>query len=50
MLHLDLQGNARLLWEHPSVVNIYGVPSPDGRHLAMRGWNVDSSLWLMENF
>ena len=50
MLHLDLQGNAQLLWEHPSVVNIYGVPSPDGRHLAMRGWNVDSSLWLMENF
>ena len=50
MLHLDLQGNARLLWEHPSVVNIYGVPSPDGRHLAMRGWNLDTSLWLMENF
>jgi eukaryotic-like serine/threonine-protein kinase len=50
MLHLDLKGNARLLWEHPSVVNIYGVPSPDGRHLAMRGWNLDTSLWLMENF
>jgi serine/threonine protein kinase len=50
MLHLDLQGNARLLWEHPGVVDIYGVPSPDGRHLAMRGWNVDTSLWLMENF
>jgi len=49
MLHLDLQGNAQLLWE-PGVVDIYGVPSPDGRHLAMRGWNVDTSLWLMENF
>jgi serine/threonine protein kinase len=50
MLHMDLEGNMRLLWEHPGGIEIYGVPSPDGRHLAMRGWNVDSNLWLMENF
>jgi Tol biopolymer transport system component len=50
MLHMDLQGNTRLLWEHPGGIEIYGVPSPDGRHLAMRGWNVDSNLWMMENF
>jgi len=50
MLHVDLQGNARLLWEHPGGIDIYGVPSPDGRHLAMRGWNVESNLWMMENF
>jgi Tol biopolymer transport system component len=50
MLHMDFQGNTRLLWEHPGGVEIYGVPSPDGRHLAMRGWNLDSNMWLMENF
>jgi eukaryotic-like serine/threonine-protein kinase len=50
LLSIDLQGNARLLWEHPGGVETYGVPSPDGRHLAMRGWNVESNLWLMENF
>ena len=50
MLHLDLQGNARLLWEHPGGVDIYGVPSPDGRHLAMRGWSVEGNMWMMENF
>ena len=50
MLHVDLQGNARPLWEQPGGIDIYGVPSPDGRHLAMRGWSVDSNLWLMENF
>jgi serine/threonine protein kinase len=50
MLHMDLQGNTRLLWEHPGGVEIYGVPSPNGGHLAMRGWNVDSNLWMMENF
>ena len=50
MLHMDLQGNTQLLWEHPGGIEVYGVPSPDGRHLAMRGWNVESNMWLMENF
>jgi Tol biopolymer transport system component len=50
MLHMDLKGNVRFLWEHPGGIDIYGVPSPDGRHLAMRGWNVESNVWLMENF
>jgi serine/threonine protein kinase/Tol biopolymer transport system component len=50
MLHMDLQGNTRLLWEHPGGIEIYGVPSPDGRHLAMRGWNVEGNMWMMENF
>ncbi len=50
LLSVDLQGNARLLWEHKGGIDTYGVPSPDGRHLAMRGWVVDTSLWLMENF
>ena len=50
MLHMDLQGNTRLLWEHPGGIDVYGVPSPDGRHLAMRGWNVEGNMWLMENF
>jgi len=50
MLHMDLQGNTRLLWEHPGGIEVYGVPSPDGRHLAMRGWNVEGNMWMMENF
>jgi serine/threonine protein kinase len=50
LLHIDLQGNARILWEHPGGPETYAVPSPDGRHLAMRGWTVDSNLWMLENF
>jgi serine/threonine protein kinase/Tol biopolymer transport system component len=50
MLHMDLRGTTRLLWEQPGGIEIYGVPSPDGRHLAMRGWNVEGNMWLMENF
>jgi len=50
LLSVDLQGNARLLWEHPGGVDTYGVPSPDGRHLAMRGWYNETNMWMMENF
>jgi serine/threonine protein kinase len=50
ILHLDLQGNTRLLWEHTGSGEPYAVPSPDGRRLAIRGWIVDSNVWLMENF
>jgi len=51
LLHVDLQGNAHFLWENPGA---YGeataVASPDGRHLAMEGWTLDSNMWTMENF
>jgi serine/threonine protein kinase/dipeptidyl aminopeptidase/acylaminoacyl peptidase len=50
LLSVDLQGNARLLWEHKGGIDTYGVPSPDGRHLAMRGWVVEGNMWMMENF
>ena len=50
LLNMDLQGNARLLWEQPGGFDIYAVPSPDGRHVAMRGWYVEGNLWMMENF
>jgi len=50
MLHIDFRGNTRLLWEHPGGIDVYGVPSPDGKHLAMRGWNVEGNMWMMENF
>jgi len=50
ILSVDLQGNARLLWQHLGGIDTYAVPSPDGRHLAMRAWNVEGNLWMMENF
>jgi serine/threonine protein kinase/WD40 repeat protein len=50
LLSVDLQGNARLLWERAGSFKTYGVPSPDGRHLAMQRWIVDGNMWMMENF
>jgi eukaryotic-like serine/threonine-protein kinase len=62
LLHLDLQGNAHVLWEQkgsiagwyvsglggPSVPWV--VPSPDGRHLAIYDWQLSANMWMMENF
>jgi eukaryotic-like serine/threonine-protein kinase len=50
LLSVDLQGNARLLWENKGGIGTYAVPSPDGRHLAMQGFSEDGNMWMMENF
>jgi hypothetical protein len=50
LLSVDLQGNARVLWDQAGGAGTYGLPSPDGRHLAMLGWTVNSNIWMLENF
>ena len=53
LLHVDLQGNARVLWKsHGNGGPGQGgpFPSPDGRHLAMLDCATESNFWLMENF
>jgi Tol biopolymer transport system component len=56
LLFVDLKGNARVLWQsranagwgHPST--IWGIPSPDGRYLALQGVALDSNIWMLEGF
>jgi serine/threonine protein kinase len=53
VLHVDFDGNARVLWESPGAatgLTTEAIPSPDGRHLAIQNWTVDSNIWMMENF
>jgi hypothetical protein len=50
LLHVDLQGNHNVLWEQNGNVDTWGVPSPDGRHLAIYGFARNSNIWMMENF
>ena len=50
LLHVDLEGNAHALWKQLGGVETAGIPSPDGRHLAILGWTVNSNVWVMENF
>jgi serine/threonine protein kinase/dipeptidyl aminopeptidase/acylaminoacyl peptidase len=50
VLRVDMQGDARVLWEVPGGTSTYAVPSPDGRHLAMQKMTTDGNMWMMENF
>jgi Tol biopolymer transport system component len=54
LLYVDLQGNAEVLWEQAGEQegnnDIYAVPSPDGRRLAMFGWTRNANMWMVENF
>jgi DNA-binding beta-propeller fold protein YncE len=59
---VDLNGNEHVLWEQrgnnvPLSQNAFGqasaplgLPSPDGRHLAIYGWNLSANIWMIENF
>jgi eukaryotic-like serine/threonine-protein kinase len=48
LLHVDLHGNANVLWEN--LLADFVAPSPDGRHLAFSGTTLDSNIWMIENF
>jgi hypothetical protein len=50
LLHVDLQGNARVLSRPGGEETTIGIPSPDGRHLAILGWTENGNIWMMENF
>jgi len=51
LLHVDLKGNARVLWQYKAGPGrIWGIPSPDGRYLAIMGDVITSNVWMVEGF
>jgi eukaryotic-like serine/threonine-protein kinase len=50
LLYVDLEGNARMLWQYKGAGGIWGVPSPDGRYLAILGSVTNSNVWMIEGF
>jgi eukaryotic-like serine/threonine-protein kinase len=50
LLYIDLKGQPSVMWVLKGSVLTFGVPSPDGRHLAIEGYTVDSNVWMLENF
>jgi len=50
LLYITLEGKAHALWKQSGNYQIWGVPSPDGRYLAIRGATTDSNAWLIEGF
>jgi serine/threonine protein kinase/Tol biopolymer transport system component len=49
LLSVDLDGNARVLWQQPGAIDISGIPSPDGRHIAIWVRSRKANLWLAES-
>jgi Tol biopolymer transport system component len=53
LLYVDLKGTARVLWHSRELDGgpfIAGVPSPDGRYLALTGAIHNSTAWMVEGF
>ena len=50
LLYIDLNGHANALWEQIGGLRTWALPSPDGRHLAILGYTMDSNIWMLENF
>jgi serine/threonine protein kinase/WD40 repeat protein len=50
LLHVDLHGNGKVLWEPGGDHMVWAVPSPDGKHVAMPHFLENANVWMMENF
>jgi Tol biopolymer transport system component len=50
LLYVDLHGNAHSVWEEAGGLGTLGIPSPDGKHIALQSWTLATNLWSMENF
>jgi len=50
LLHIDLEGRAQAIWTQTARAQTWGIPSPDGKKLAILGATLQSNVWMIENF
>jgi Tol biopolymer transport system component len=52
LLYVDLEGNVRTIWQRIFGVagQVWAVPSPDGRYLAISAPASNSNAWMLEGF
>jgi serine/threonine protein kinase/Tol biopolymer transport system component len=50
LLRVALDGNAQPIWRQNQSRLTWGIPSPDGRHLAIMGANSEANVWMISNF
>jgi hypothetical protein len=52
LFFVDFSGRTDELWKSVAIYGLgpRGIPSPDGRYLAMLGWATDNNVWMLENF
>jgi len=49
-LHVKLDGSVQPVWQQSHSAQIWGIPSPDGRHIALSGRSADANVWMIDNF
>jgi serine/threonine protein kinase len=54
LLHVERNGASHVLWTQPTTIftmwgTPWGIPSPDGRHLATFKTQVSANVWMVEN-
>jgi len=51
LLYVELSGNATVLLREPGLfTETWGIPSPDGKHLAFLRYNFGNNAWVLEGF
>ena len=50
LLQVDLQGNAKLVWNYQGGAALWARPSPDSRRLMISEYRIDGNIWTLENF
>ena len=50
LLHVSMTGKVTVLWNNRGSLRTWGVPSPDGRWLAMLGSTHENNVWVLEGF
>jgi eukaryotic-like serine/threonine-protein kinase len=48
LLYVDLHGNYRVIRESTDGFETWGVPSPDGKHLAVLEWTVSGNIFILD--
>jgi len=52
LFFVDFSGRTDELWKGAPLYGSgpRGIPSPDGRYLALLGWTAENNVWMLENF
>jgi Tol biopolymer transport system component len=50
LLHVDIKGNATVLWDQRGAWRTWAIAAPNGRELAIQGMTSSSNVWVIENF
>ena len=50
LLYVDLAGNAHELWQVKGAAQSWGIPSRDGKYLAIPAPTISSNVWMAEGY